>query len=117
MVNNQNKQRILHRQPGASLPLEDYDSLSVQEIVKRSMQLSPTQIEQLCHYERANKNRKYLTRYFQHRIGALAATSASRRADPPPGEERPQKRKESTTQPFAREDPPPGEERPGRRVP
>ena len=93
MVNNQNKQRILQRQPGASLPLEDYDSLSAKEIVKRSTQLSPTQIEQLCHYERVNKNRKYLTRYFQHRIGALAATSATGRADPPPGEKRPQKRK------------------------
>ena len=117
MVNNQNKQRMLHKQPGASLPLEDYDSLSVQEIIHRSMELSPTQLEQLCQHERANKNRKYLTRYFQHRIGALATTFATGRADPPPGEERPQKRKESTTEPFAREDPPPGEERPERRVP
>jgi hypothetical protein len=116
VVNNQKAQWMSHRQSGASLPLEDYDSLSVQEIVNRSMELSPMQIDELYHYEITNKNRKNLLRHFKNRIGALAATWGTGRADPPPGEERPEKRKESTSQPFAREDPPPGEERPNRRV-
>jgi hypothetical protein len=116
VVNNQKAQWMSHRQSGASLPLEDYESLSVQEIVNSSMELSPMQIDELYHYEIANKNRKNLLRHFKNRIGASAAMWGTGRTDPPPGEERPEKRKESTTQPFAREDPPPGEERPERRV-
>jgi hypothetical protein len=42
----------------------------------------------------------------------------SPREEPPPGEERPERRGSvSTTPPRAREEPPPGEERPGRRTP
>jgi hypothetical protein len=97
------------------LPLEDYDSLSADEIVNKSMELSPVEIEKLCRYETANENRRKLLRHFKERIGAFAATSADSREDPPPGEERPQKRRQIMTRPFAREDPPPGEERPERR--
>jgi hypothetical protein len=40
------------------------------------------------------------------------------REEPPPGEERPERRGEApTTPPTSREEPPPGEERPGRRTP
>ena len=103
-------------QAGASLPLEDYDSLSIEEIVNKSMELSPEKIEELCHYERANENRKNLVRHFQRRIGALATTSGTGREDPPPGEERPGRRR-TTVSSAAREEPPPGEERPERRTP
>jgi hypothetical protein len=39
------------------------------------------------------------------------------RDEPPPGEERPERRGSVSTTPTAREEPPPGEERPGRRTP
>jgi hypothetical protein len=38
------------------------------------------------------------------------------REEPPPGEERPERRGAAPTPPGAREEPPPGEERPGRRA-
>src|SRR5215204_833838 len=101
----------------AALPLEDYDSLSADEIVQKLAGLSPEEVEKLCRYESANQNRKNLLRYFKHSIGAAAATSASEREDPPPGEERPEKRREAAMRTIAREEPPPGEERPERRVP
>ena len=100
-----------------ALPLEDYDSLSAHEIVQKLAELSPEEVEKLCRYETANQNRKNLLRYFEDRIGAAPATSATGREDPPPGEERPQKRREAAMRTIAREEPPPGEERPERRVP
>jgi hypothetical protein len=39
------------------------------------------------------------------------------REEPPPGEERPERRRGRRSQPTRREEPPPGEERPGRREP
>ena len=116
MVNGQKEQRMPQGQARASLPLEDYDSLSIEEIVNKSMELSPEEIEELCHYERANENRKNLVRHFQRRIGALVTTSGTGREDPPPGEERPGRRR-TTVSSAAREEPPPGEERPERRTP
>jgi hypothetical protein len=106
-------------QPAADdgLPLEDYDSLSANQILNKLTQLSPKQIEKLCRYEMANQGRRNLLRRFQDSIGAVAATSDTGREDPPPAEERPHKRRQVMSQPFAREDPPPGEERPERRTP
>ena len=99
------------------LPLEDYDSLSAKEIVRKLPKLTPKQVEKLCRYEKAHKKRRKLLRYFDGRIGSAAATTATGgREDPPPGEERPEKRRETEIGTIAREGPPPGEERPERRV-
>ena len=100
-----------------ALPLEDYDSLSADEIVQKLAELSPEEVEKLCRYETANQNRKNLLRYFKYSIGDAATTSATGREDPPPGEERPEKRREAAMRTITREEPPPGEERPERRVP
>ncbi len=114
-MNNQESASTAKSQTEDGLPLEDYDSLSADEIVNKSMELSPEEIEKLCRYETANENRRKLLRHFKERIGAFAATSADSREDPPPGEERPQNRRQIMTRPFAREEPPAGEERPERR--
>jgi len=99
-----------------SFPLKDYDSLYTEEIVEKLNELNAEEVEKLCRYETANENRRTLLRYFENRIIALAATSSdASREDPPPGEERPEKRKRSMRT-IGREDPPPGEERPERRV-
>ena len=98
------------------LPLEDYDSLIADEIVNKSMELSPEEIEKLCRYETANENRRKLLRHFKAKMGAFAATAANGgREDPPPGEERPEKRRQTEIGTMARENPPPGEERPEQR--
>ena len=48
--------------------------------------------------------------------GTPRAEDVPRREEPPPGEERPERRGETpTSPPTPREEPPPGEERPGRR--
>ena len=48
--------------------------------------------------------------------GTPSAEDVALREDPPPGEERPERRGVTpTTPPTPREEPPPGEERPGRR--
>jgi hypothetical protein len=39
VVNDQKQQPMPQRQTGSSLPLEDYDSLSIHEIVNKSMEL------------------------------------------------------------------------------
>jgi hypothetical protein len=99
------------------LPLEDYDSLSATQIVRKLPQLSPELVQKLYRYEKAHKKRKKLLRHFEDRIGgSAAATANSRREDPPPGEERPQKSTRTRAGTIARESPPPGEERPERRV-
>jgi hypothetical protein len=99
------------------LPLEDYDSLSAHEIADKLKELSPEEIERLCHYEKANENRTNLLRLFQDRIGAFSvAASKAPREDPPPGEERPERRGKAPMGRIAREDPPQGEERPERRA-
>jgi hypothetical protein len=115
-MNDQQPWRTAKSQVGDGLPLEDYDSLSAEEIVNKLVELSPEEVEKLCRYEKANRNRRNLLRHFEARIGAAAATSEASREDPPPGEERPEKRRQIMTRPFAREDPPPGEERPERRA-
>jgi hypothetical protein len=116
-MNDRQARRTAKGQAGDGLPLENYDSLSADEIAEKLVELTPKEVEELCRHEMANKNRRNLLRYFENRIGAAAATSVAGREDPPPGEERPEKRKEAMARPFAREEPPPGEERPERRVP
>ena len=116
-MNNQQPASKAKSQTEDGLPLEDYDSLSADEIVRKLPKLSPKQVEKLCRYEKAHKKRRRLLRYFEGRIGSAAATAPGGREDPPPGEERPEKRKEAEIGTIAREDPPPGEERPERRVP
>ncbi len=96
------------------LPLKHYDSLSVRQIVKKLPDLDAIEVEKLCRYERSNQNRRNVLRHFEERIGSGPATPVSGRTDPPPGEERPEKRSEAIAEPIAREDPPPGEERPGK---
>jgi hypothetical protein len=101
----------------AELPLEDYDSLSAAQIVRKLPQLTPEQVQKLYRYEKAHKKRKKLLRHFEARIGgSAAATASSGCEDPPPGEERPHKSTRTRTETMARESPPPGEERPQRRV-
>jgi hypothetical protein len=117
MMNGHKPQRMSLGMEEEALPLEGYDSLSAHEIVRKLAQLSSQEIEKLCRYESANQNRKILQKYFKHAIGAAATTSASGREDPPPGEERPEKRGKATMRTIAREEPPPGEERPERRAP
>jgi hypothetical protein len=49
---------------------------------------------------------------------SLPGQGQTQREEPPPGEERPERRgAAATTPPTPREEPPPGEERPGRRTP
>src|SRR5829696_2029957 len=120
-MNNQESASTAKSQTEDGLPLEDYDSLNADEIVRKLPKLSPREVEKLCRYEKAHKKRRRLLGYFEGRIGSAAATAISGREDPPPGEKRPQKIRETeigtpaigTT---AREDPPPDEERPERRV-
>ena len=116
-MDRQKPQKISKGIAEDALPLEDYDSLSAHEIVQKLAELSPREIEKLCRYESANQNRKILQRYFKYSIGAAAATSATGREDPPPGEERPEKRREAAMRTIGREELPPGEERPERRAP
>ena len=116
-MDDQKPQKVSQGIAEDGLPLEDYDSLSADEIAEKLVVLSPEEVEKLCRYEIANENRKNLLRYFEDSIGAAPATSATGREDPPPGEERPQKRREAAMRTIAREEPPPGEERPERRAP
>jgi hypothetical protein len=119
MVDDQKAQRMSQGKAEDDLPLEAYDSLSIDEIGEKLVELSPKEVEKLCRYEITHKNRKKLLRQFEDRIGAAAATPVSGREDPPPGEERPEKRREAKkkTGTIAREEPSPGEERPERRAP
>ena len=114
-MNNQQPASAAKSQTEDGVSLEDYDSMSAEEIVRKLPKLSPKQVEKLCRYEKAHKKRRSLLRYFEGRIGSAAATATSGREDPPPGEERPEKRRETEIGTMAREDPPPGEERPERR--
>ncbi len=114
-MNNQQPASTAKSQTEDGLPLEDYDSLSINEIVGKLPKLSPKQVEKLCRYEKAHKKRRRLLRYFEGRIGSAAATAIGGREDPPPGEERPEKRRQTEISTMAREDPPAGEERPERR--
>src|SRR5215218_4451723 len=50
------------------LPLEDYDSLTVQQVTQRLGQLSVEEIEQLRDYEADNRNRRSLMERFERRI-------------------------------------------------
>ena len=55
-------------QEGAKLPLEDYDSLTVEQISERLDDLSVEQIRQLRAYEAENRNRSTLLRRLDERI-------------------------------------------------
>ncbi|MBV9453403.1 MAG: hypothetical protein JOZ19_04685 [Rubrobacter sp.] len=115
-MNKHQSASTLKSQTEDELPLEYYDSVSANEIVRNLPKLSPEQVETLYRYEKAHKKRRRLLRYFEGRIGSAAATFTSRREDPPPGEERPEKRRETEIGTTTREDPAPGEERPERRM-
>jgi uncharacterized protein YdiU (UPF0061 family) len=58
------------RQAGAELPLEDYDSLTVQQISERLDDLSVEEIRQLRAYEAENKSRSTLLGRLDERIEA-----------------------------------------------
>lgn len=115
-MSNQQPAEIAKSQMEDGLPLEDYDSFSATQIVRKLPQLSAMQVEKLYRYEKAHKKRRRLLRHFESRIGGAAATTTSGREDPPPGEETPEKSTRTRMGKSAREDPPPGEERPERRV-
>jgi hypothetical protein len=57
-------------QAGAELPLEDYDSLTIEQISQRLDDLSAEEIRQLRAYEAENKNRSTLLRRLDERIKA-----------------------------------------------
>jgi hypothetical protein len=57
-------------QAGGGLPIEEYDSLSVNKIRERLEELSDEEVEQLRRYETANKNRSTLLVRFDERLGA-----------------------------------------------
>jgi hypothetical protein len=51
-------------------PIEDYDSLNVNQVTQRLGELSVEEIERLREYEAKNKNRRSLMQRFDTRIGA-----------------------------------------------
>jgi ABC-type transporter Mla subunit MlaD len=55
------------------LPIEDYDSLNVNQISQRLGELSVEEIEQLRDYETRNKNRRSLLQRFDARIQASSS--------------------------------------------
>jgi len=58
------------RQAGAEVPLEDYDSLTVEQISERLDELSAEEIRQLRGYEAQNKSRSTLLQRLDGRIEA-----------------------------------------------
>ncbi len=52
------------------LPIEEYDSLNVEQISQRLEELSDEELERLRRYEAANKNRSTLLRRLDDRLGA-----------------------------------------------
>ena len=52
------------------LPIEDYESLNVNQVTQRLGELSVEEIERLREYEANNKNRRSLMRRFDTRISA-----------------------------------------------
>ena len=65
------------RQEGAEVPLEDYDSLNIEQITQRLDDLSTQEIRQLRAYEAENKSRSTLLRRLDERIEADASSSSS----------------------------------------
>jgi hypothetical protein len=57
------------REDGRRLPIEDYDSLSVEEISRRLGGLTATELRELKTYETAHKNRSSLMEHYD-RMGA-----------------------------------------------
>ncbi len=53
------------------LPIEDYESLNVNQVTQRLGELSVEEIERLRDYEAKNKNRRSLMQRFDTRIGAV----------------------------------------------
>jgi hypothetical protein len=51
-----------------NLPIEDYDQLSVKEVIGRLDGLSAGQVEELKAYEKKNKNRPTLIEWFDRRL-------------------------------------------------
>ena len=56
------------QEEAAELPLQDYDSLTVEQISERLDDLSAEQIRQLRAYEAENRNRSTLLRRLDERI-------------------------------------------------
>ena len=52
----------------AELPIEDYDSLNVNQVIQRLRELSVEEIERLRDYEAEHKNRRSLLQRFETRI-------------------------------------------------
>ena len=52
------------------LPIEDYESLNVNQVTQRLGELNVEEIERLREYEAKNKNRRSLMQRFDTRIGA-----------------------------------------------
>jgi hypothetical protein len=67
-----------------SLPIKDYDSLSLSQITKRLSGLSTGEIERLRNYEAENKARRLLTERFEKRIRIIrqASTTGTARENP-----------------------------------
>src|SRR3712207_4517278 len=80
-MSNQQPSEIVKSQMEDGLPLEDYDSFSATQIVRKLPQLSAMQVEKLYRYEKAHKKRRRLLRHFEDRIGSAAATATSGRED------------------------------------
>lgn len=70
-MNNQQPASAAKSQTEDGMSLEDYDSMSAEEIVRKLPKLSPKQVEKLCRYEKAHKKRRSLLRYLQGRIGEV----------------------------------------------
>ncbi|MGC8495497.1 MAG: hypothetical protein ACP5SH_27620 [Syntrophobacteraceae bacterium] len=56
--------------PNEKLPIEDYDSLTVEQVVNRLDTLSREEVEQVKSYEREHKNRKTLLEQLEKRVAA-----------------------------------------------
>jgi hypothetical protein len=55
-----------------ALPIEDYDSLNVNQVTRRLKDLSVEELERLRAYEAENRGRRSLMDRFERRIGAAA---------------------------------------------
>jgi hypothetical protein len=67
------------RTDAEELPIEDYDSLNVNQVTQRLGELSIQEIERLRDYEAENKNRRSLLQRFETRIKATREDLSSTR--------------------------------------
>ena len=75
------------RADAEGLPLEDYDSLSVNRVIQRLGGLSVEEIERLRDYEAENKGRRSLIERFERRIRAAREDKSSGETEGGPGED------------------------------